>query len=36
LPAETQLSFKLAEDLQMRTVDSGPSGDLRDRPPDSH
>jgi len=35
LPAETQLSFKLAEDLQMRTVDNGSSGELRDRPPDT-
>ena len=35
LPAETQLSFKLAQDLEMRTIDSRPSGELRDRPPDT-
>jgi hypothetical protein len=35
LPAETQLSFKLAQDLEMRTIGSRPSDELRDRPPDS-
>ena len=35
LPAETQLSFKLAQDLEMRTVDSQPSGEMRTRPPDT-
>jgi len=35
LPAETQLSFKLAQDLEMRTVENQPSGEMRTRPPDS-
>lgn len=35
LPAETQLSFKLAQDLEMRTIDNRPPDELRDRPPDT-
>jgi len=34
LPAETQLSFKLAQDLQMRSVDNRSSDELRNRPPE--
>jgi hypothetical protein len=34
LPAETQLSFKLAQDLEMRSVDSRSSDELRNRPPE--
>ena len=35
LPAETQLSFKLAQDLEMRSVDSRSSDELQNRPPDT-
>jgi outer membrane lipoprotein SlyB len=35
IPAETQLSFKLAQDLEMRTVENPRSDELRDRPPDN-
>ncbi len=35
LPAETQLSFKLAQDLEMRSVESRRSDELRNRPPES-
>jgi len=34
LPAETQLSFKLAEDLEMRTVDDRSPEGLRNRDPE--
>jgi hypothetical protein len=34
LPAETQLSFKLAEDLEMRSIDNRSSDELRNRPPE--
>src|SRR5215831_4001474 len=35
LPAETQLSFKLAQDLEMRTINNQPSGEMSTRPPDT-
>ena len=34
LPAETQLSFKLAQDLEMRTVEGRSNDELRTRPRD--
>lgn len=34
LPAETQLSFKLAQDLEMRSVDNRSSDGLRNRSPE--
>jgi len=35
LPAETQLSFKLAQDLEMRSIDSRSSDEMRARPTDT-
>jgi hypothetical protein len=34
IPAETQLSYKLAQDLEMRTVEGHRSGELQNRSPD--
>ncbi len=34
IPAETQLSFKLAQDLEMRSVENRPSDEMRDRAPE--
>ena len=35
IPAETQLSFKLAQELEMRSVEGRYSDEMRTRPPDN-
>jgi len=36
IPAETELTYKLAQDLEMRSMGQAPNTGLQQRPPDTH